>query len=221
MEINTLIDHTYLKAFGTKKDIATLIEEAREHAFKSVCVNPVHVPYCAEKLNDSDVLVCTVIGFPLGANTTEVKVYETLNALQNGADEIDMVANIGKIKEHDYDYVLSEVNQVKSACKDHTLKVIIETCYLTDEEIAAVSEVLNGSNADFVKTSTGFGTAGAKVEHVKIMHDHASDKKIKAAGGVRTPEDVHAMVDAGASRIGTSRGVSLVGGKDSSENGGY
>lgn len=220
MEINKLIDHTYLKAFGTKEEIDTLIREAKEHDLKSVCVNPVHAAYCADELSDSDVLVCTVIGFPLGANTTETKVYETLNSLQNGADEIDMVANIGKIKEHDYDYVLDEVNQVKSACRDHTLKVIIETCYLTDEEIAEVSETIGESHADFIKTSTGFGTAGAKVEHVKIMSEHGKGKQIKAAGGVRTPEDVQAMVDAGASRIGTSRGVSLVSGEHS-ENGGY
>ncbi len=219
MEINKLIDHTYLKAFGTKEEIDTLIREAKEHDFKSVCVNPVHAAYCADELSDTDVLVCTVIGFPLGANTTEVKVYETLNALQNGADEIDMVANIGKIKEHDYDYILDEVNQVKSACKDHTLKVIIETCYLTDGEISEVSDTIGESHADFIKTSTGFGTAGAKVEHVKVMSEHGNGKQIKAAGGVRTPEDVQAMVDAGASRIGTSRGVSLVSDKHSGDGG--
>lgn len=213
MKINKLIDHTYLKAFGTKTEIDTLLEEAKEHDFKSVCVNPSWVSYCSSKLKDTDVLVCTVVGFPLGANTIETKVFETLNAISNGADEIDVVLNIGKVKEHDYDYIYREIKQVKDACKDITLKVILETCYLTKEEIKLSSEACIKAGADFVKTSTGFGTGGALVEDVKIMKDVAKDKEVKASGGVRSIEDVEKMVEAGASRIGTSSGVKLVSGQ--------
>ena len=213
MKINKLIDHTYLKAFGTKTEIDTLLEEAKEHDFKSVCVNPSWVRYCAEDLTGTDVLVCTVIGFPLGANTVETKVFETLNAVSNGADEIDVVLNIGKVKEQDFDYIYDEIKQVKEACKGNTLKVILETCYLTKEEIRLASEACIKAGAEFVKTSTGFGTGGALVEDVKIMKDVAKDKEVKASGGVRSLEDVEKMVEAGATRIGTSSGVKLVQGE--------
>lgn len=217
MELNKLIDHTYLKAFGTKTEIDKLLKEAKQHHFKSVCVNPTFVKYCNEKLAESDVLVCTVIGFPLGANTVETKVFETLNAVSNGADEIDMVINIGKFKEGDYQYIEDEINQVCKAAMDHTVKVIVEICYLTDEEIKKVSEIVGRTNAHFIKTSTGFGTGGATVEAVKIMKKHVGDKEIKAAGGVKTPEDLKAMVKAGATRIGTSNGVKLMNDEEGSE----
>lgn len=210
MEINKLIDHTYLKAFGTKKDIDKLLEEAKEHNFKSVCVNPAHVKYCAESLQGTEVLTCTVIGFPLGANTIETKVFETLNAISNGADEIDMVINIGKFKDKDYDYIEDEINQVCHAAMGKTVKVIVEMCYLDDEEIKTVSQIVGKTNATFIKTSTGFGTSGATKEAVKIMKDNVAGKEVKAAGGVRTIEDLKAMVEAGATRIGTSNGVSLM-----------
>ncbi len=205
-----MIDHTYLKAFGTNEEIDTLLKEAKEFDFKSVCVNPFWVKKAYEALKGTDVLVCTVIGFPLGANTKETKVYETLNAIENGADEIDMVLNVGMVKEGNYEYIYEEVKALKEACKDLTLKVILETCYLTKEEIRLSSEACMRANADFVKTSTGFGTGGALVEDVKIMKEVAKDKQVKASGGVRNITDVKNMVEAGATRIGTSSGVKLV-----------
>ena len=213
MKLNKMIDHTYLKAFGTKEDIDKLLDEAKEYDFKSVCVNPTWVGYANDALKESDVLVCTVIGFPLGANTTETKVFETLNAISHGADEIDMVLNIGKVKEGNFDFIEEEVRQVKQACQDLTLKVILETCYLTKDEIRLSSEACIKAGADFVKTSTGFGTGGALVEDVKIMKDVAKEKEVKASGGVRSAEDVEKMVEAGATRIGTSSGVKLVQGQ--------
>lgn len=213
MNLNKMIDHTYLKAFGTKKDIDVLLSEAKEYDFKSVCVNPSWVSHAVKELTDSDVLVCTVIGFPLGANTTETKVFETKDALQNGADEIDMVLNIGKVKEQDFDYVQKEIKAVKDVCKNNTLKVILETCYLTNDEIQKASQAAINAGADFVKTSTGFGTDGATIEAVKIMKAVARDKEVKASGGVRSAEDVKKMVEAGATRIGTSSGVKLMQGQ--------
>ena len=210
MEINKLIDHTYLKAFGTKKEIDQLLEEAKKYNFKSVCVNPTHVKYCSEQLAGSEVLTCTVIGFPLGANTVETKVFETLNAISNGADEIDMVINIGKFKEKEYDYIENEINQVVKAAMGKTVKVIVEICYLDEEEIKKVSEIVGKTNANFIKTSTGFGTSGATKEAVKVMKDNVFGKEVKAAGGVRTKEDLVNMVEAGATRIGTSNGVTLM-----------
>jgi deoxyribose-phosphate aldolase len=217
MEYNKLIDHTYLKAFGTKDDIKKLIEEAKTYGFKSVCINPVHVPYASEQLADSEVLVCTVIGFPLGANTTETKVFETLNAVKNGADEIDMVINIGKLKEKDYDYIEKEVNEVCRAAGDKLVKVIVEICYLDNDEIKKISEVIGKTEAEFIKTSTGFGTGGATVEAVKIMKDNVNGKEVNAAGGVRSKEDLEAMVEAGATRIGASSGVAIMKGLEGSD----
>ncbi len=208
-----MIDHTYLKAFGTQKDIDVLLSEAKEYDFKSVCVNPTWVTHAAKELKESDVLVCTVIGFPLGANTTETKVFETKDALEKGADEIDMVLNVGKVKEHDFDYIQQEIKAVKDACKNNTLKVILETCYLTNDEIQKASEAAINAGADFVKTSTGFGTDGATIEAVKIMKAVAKEKEVKASGGVRSAEDVQKMVEAGATRIGTSSGVKLMQGQ--------
>ena len=158
-------------------------------------------------------LVCTVIGFPLGANTIATKVYETKDAVKNGADEIDMVLNIGKAKEQDFEYIYREVRSVREACPNKTLKVILETCYLTKEEIRLASVASINAKADFVKTSTGFGTGGATVEDVLIMKDVAKDKEVKASGGVRSKEDLENMIKAGATRIGTSSGISLVKGE--------
>ena len=210
MNVNKLIDHTYLKAMGTKKEIEKLCEEARLYNFKSVCVNPTWVKYAHELLEGSEVLVCTVIGFPLGANTPEVKAFETLDAIKNGADEIDMVINVGELIGGNYDYVLEEIKKVRSACEGKTLKVIIETCYLTDELVEKASELTFKAGADFVKTSTGFGTGGALKHHIEIMRRYAQDKGVKASGGVRTYEEVQVMVEAGANRIGTSNGVTIM-----------
>ncbi|QWC00660.1 deoxyribose-phosphate aldolase [Mycoplasmatota bacterium] len=217
MEVNKLIDHTYLKAFGTNKDINKLIEEAKEYHFKSVCINPTYVAYAAEELKESDVLVCTVIGFPLGANTLETKVFETLNAVKNGADEIDMVINIGEFKNKNYDYIEKEINEVCRAAGDKLVKVIVEVCYLDNDEIKKVSEIVGKTNADFIKTSTGFGTGGATPEAVKIMKDHVNGKEVKAAGGVRSKEDLEAMVEAGATRIGASSGVQIMNDQEGSD----
>jgi len=208
-----LIDHTYLKAFGTEKEINKLIEEAIEYDFKSVCVNPFWVEHSSKLLENSDVLVCTVIGFPLGANTISTKVFETLDAVKNGADEIDMVLNIGRVKAQDFEYIYEEVKAVREACPDKTLKVILETCYLTKEEIRLASVASIKAQADFVKTSTGFGTNGATVEDVIIMKKVAKTKEVKASGGVRSKEDLEKMINAGATRIGTSSGISLVKGE--------
>lgn len=208
--MNKLIDHTYLKAIGRKEDIFKLCNEAKEFNFKSVCVNPTWVSYAKELLKGSDVLVCTVIGFPLGANTKEVKAFETLDAIKNGADEVDMVINIGAMLDGEYDIVLDEIKAVRKAAVGKTLKVIIETCYLNKEQIKKASELTFEAHADFVKTSTGFGTGGALVEDVKIMSQVANGKGVKASGGVKTYEDALKMVEAGATRIGTSNGIAIV-----------
>lgn len=210
MQVNQLIDHTYLKAFGTTKELDQLIIEAKEYQFKSVCVNPYWVAYAHEKLQKSGVLVCTVIGFPLGQNTTETKVFETLNAVSNGADEIDMVINVAALKMGHFDYIKSEIDQIVKAGNGRTVKCIIETCYLTKEEIAKVSEIVATTKANFIKTSTGFGTGGATIEDVKIMKEHGHGKEVKASGGVRNKTDFEAMVEAGATRIGTSNGVQIM-----------
>ncbi len=210
MKINEYIDHTYLKPVGTRQEIDKLLAEAIAHQFKSVCVQPVFVDYCKRQLAGSGVLVCTVIGFPLGQNTLATKVFETLDAIQNGADEIDMVINIGEVKAGNYAYIAEEVSEIAKAAKGHCLKVIIETCYLTDEEIMLVSQAIAKTPAVFLKTSTGFGPAGATPEHVKLMKAHGGGKQVKAAGGVRTLADFEKMVAAGATRIGTSNGVSLM-----------
>ncbi len=218
MEIARMIDHTYLKPFGTKQEIDRLLEEAIEHEFKSVCVHPLWVSYCAESLKKTDVLVCTVVGFPLGASTTSTKVFETRDALKNGAHEVDMVQNIAWAKEGQFDLIEKEVRAIKEECERRTLKVILETCYLTDEEIRLATEAAVKGGADFVKTSTGFGTGGAEVGHVRIMKEAAGDKEVKASGGVKTREDFENMVEAGATRIGTSSGVQLVKGETSKED---
>lgn len=209
--MNKYIDHTLLKADATKDQIKLLCDEAIKHNFKAVCVNPSFVSYCKELLKDSDVLVCTVVGFPLGATTSKTKAFETVEAIENGADEIDMVINIGRLKDQDYDYVLEDIKAVRKASGNKVLKVIIETALLSESEIKKVSELCLLANVDFVKTSTGFSTRGATLEDVKLIKSVVKDEAlIKAAGGVRSPEDLARMIEAGANRIGTSSGVSLV-----------
>lgn len=209
--MNKTIDHTLLKQNATKQQIITLCEEARTYDFASVCVNPTWVKTCAELLDGSDVKVCTVIGFPLGATTTAVKVFETKNAIENGATEIDMVLNIGALKDKHMSLVTEDIHAVKEAAGKNIVKVIIETCLLSDDEKILACKAVVDAKADFVKTSTGFSTAGATVEDVKLMKSVVgSQALVKAAGGVRTYEDLIAMIEAGADRIGTSAGVQLL-----------
>ena len=216
MEINKLIDHTLLKQDATEAQILNLCAEAKEYDFMSVCVNPSYVKTAFEALKGSDVLVCTVVGFPLGMTTTQTKVFEAKEAISNGAREIDMVIHVGALKEGKYDYVRDEIKAIKDAVGDLVLKVIIETALLTNDEIAKASELVVAAGADFVKTSTGFSTRGATVEDVKIMKGTVKDAiEIKAAGGVRSIEDLKEMVAAGATRIGTSGGIKLMQGAKS------
>ena len=211
MNYNKLIDHTVLKADTPLETIKRICDEAMEYGFASVCINPCHVAYCADYLKDSDVNVCTVIGFPLGANTSAVKAFETKDAIANGADEIDMVMNIGALKDKNYDLVRDDVKAVVEAANGTLVKVILETCLLTEDEIKKACELCVEAKADYVKTSTGFSTRGATIEDVRIMKEAVHGKaKVKAAGGVRTPEDMVKIVAAGADRIGTSAGCSLV-----------
>lgn len=211
MQLSKYIDHTLLKADASKQAIINLCNEAKEYNFKSVCVNTCNIELCKKQLEGSDVLVCCVIGFPLGAMTTAAKVFETRSAIELGADEVDMVINIGRLKDRDYDYVTDEIRQIKKACKDKTLKVIIETCLLTDEEKIEACKCVLEAKADFVKTSTGFSTGGATFEDVKLMKDVVKDNcLIKAAGGVKTKDDFLKMIELGANRIGTSSGTKLI-----------
>ena len=211
LELNKYIDHTKLGANVSKTQIDQLIEEAKKYNFKSICVNPIWVKYAKEQLKGTDVLVCTVIGFPHGTHTAIVKTQETLDAVINGADEIDMVINVSALKSGDYETILDEIRGVVVSAGDLVVKVIIETCYLTNEEIVKACELSVEAGAAFVKTSTGFGTAGATVEHVTLMKKTVKDEAlVKASGGVRTYEDAIKMINAGASRIGTSNGVDIV-----------
>lgn len=211
MNYNRYIDHTLLKQDASIEQIEKLCKEAIEHDFFSVCINPWYIPACKKFLTGSNVKVCTVIGFPLGSMTTEAKVYETKDAIAKGADEIDMVLNISQLKAKNLDYVVDEINKIKAECPNNILKVIIETCLLSEEEKINACKCVSQSNADFIKTSTGFGTGGATVADVKLLRQHtSSNKKVKAAGGVRTHQDLVDMVNAGAERIGTSRGVDLI-----------
>ncbi len=211
MKLNKYIDHTKLGANVSKAQIDQLIEEAKTYDFKSVCINPIWVKYAKHKLKKTDVLVCTVIGFPHGTHHKLVKAYETLEAVNDGADEIDMVINVSALKAKDYHLILDEIKGVVENADGRVVKVIIETCYLTNEEIVKVCELAVEAKASFVKTSTGFGTGGATVEHVKLMKETVKDKAlVKASGGVRTFEDAQKMIEAGASRIGTSNGVDIV-----------
>lgn len=215
MNLAKYIDHTALKPETTTAQIEQLAQEAREYGFMSVCVNPTHVKYAHALLEDTDVLVCTVIGFPLGANTPAVKAFETKDAIANGAGEVDMVINIGAAKSGNFDLVREDIKAVVDAAGDVTTKVIIETSLLTDEEKVKVCEIAKEVGADFVKTSTGFSTGGATVADMKLMRETVGpDMGVKASGGVRSYEDVKAMIDAGATRIGASAGVQILKGEE-------
>lgn len=210
-EIAAMIDHTLLKAFATREQIKDLCREAAEYHFASVCVNPCHVAYAAELLKNTGVKICTVIGFPLGANTPEVKAFETRDAIANGAQECDMVINIGAMKDGNIALVERDIHSVVKAAVGVTVKVIIETCYLTDEEKKLACQAAARAGADYVKTSTGFGTGGATPHDVALMRSSIPKKmKVKASGGIRTYADAQAAVEAGASRIGASAGIDIV-----------
>lgn len=216
MNINEHIEHTLLKQDAKLEDFMKLFDEAKKYKFLGVCVNPLYVKLAKESLKDSNVKVVTVIGFPLGANKTEVKAFETTQAVNDGADEIDMVINVSKLKDKDYDFIVNDIKTVKKACKDKPLKVILETDLLTKDEIKKACELCVEAKADFVKTSTGFvkGGVGAKAEDVKLMFDTVSPYglKVKASGGIRDKEAALKMLEAGAERLGTSSGVKIVAG---------
>jgi len=209
-----MIDHTLLKAEATKEQIETLCAEAKQFNFASVCVNPTWVKRSSELLQGTDVLVCTVIGFPLGANTPAVKAFEAKDAIANGAKEVDMVINIGALKDKNYELVQADIAAVVEAAKDSALvKVIIESCLLTDEEKVKACELAVAAGADYVKTSTGFSTGGATAEDIALMRKTVGpDLGVKASGGVRSLEDMKKMVEAGATRIGASSGVAIMNG---------
>lgn len=212
MDYAKMIDHTILKADATVEQVEALCGEAMEYGFASVCVNSSFVPFCAEMLADSDVKVCTVVGFPLGAMSTAGKVMETRQAILDGADEIDMVVHVGMIKSGDWDYVESDIQEVVDVAKGKAaVKVIIETCLLTDEEKVRVCQISRDAGADFVKTSTGFSTGGATAEDVALMRKTVGPEMgVKASGGVRTLAAAEAMVQVGATRIGTSSGIAII-----------
>ena len=211
MGLNKYIDHTILKATASSADVQKLCEEAIEHEFYSVCVNGCYVADAKHLLQGTDVKVAAVVGFPLGAMTTASKVFEAKEAIENGASEIDMVINVAKLKDGEFDYVENEIRLIKEAIGNNVLKVIIETCYLTDEEKVKACELSLVAKADFVKTSTGFGTGGATYEDVKLMKSVVGNNaKVKASGGVRDKETAQKYVDLGAERLGTSSGIEIV-----------
>lgn len=213
--LNKYVEHTLLKQDARKADLIKLFEEAKEYKFLGVCVNPCYVKLAKENLKDTDVKVVTVIGFPLGANTTETKIFETIQAVKDGADEIDMVINVTKVKDRETGFLVEEIKLIKSACGGKNLKVIIETDLLTKDEIKYACECAIQGGADFVKTSTGFvkGGVGAKAEDVELMYNtvHSYGLQVKASGGIRDKESALAMIKAGATRLGTSSGVKIVG----------
>lgn len=212
--MNSYIDYTNVKAYATKEDIKKLCEEAKENHFATVCVNPCYVELAASLLKDSTVLVGTVIGFPLGANTTMTKSYEAISAIEAGADEIDMVINIGALKDKDYEYVKNEIEEIRDSIDGHTLKAIIETCYLTEEEIIKMTEICNQTFVHFIKTSTGFGSRGASVEDVDLINKYKNDVlEIKASGGIDTYKKANSYIEKGVTRIGTSHGAEIMKGE--------
>lgn len=211
MKLNKYIDHTLLKPDASQEQIETLIEEAKKYDFASVCVNPTWVNFAAQALKATDVKVCTVIGFPLGANTPELKAFETSDAIQNGANEVDMVINIGALKSRNFDLVERDIRAVVEAAKGTLVKVIIETCLLTDDEKVKACQIAQKAGADFVKTSTGFSTGGATVADVALMRKTVGpDMGVKASGGARSYEDALAFIKAGATRIGASSSVAIM-----------
>ncbi|WP_029035904.1 deoxyribose-phosphate aldolase [Salinimicrobium xinjiangense] len=211
MEINKYIDHTILKATATEEDIIELCKEALEYEFFSVCVNSGYVSLAKKNLEGSQVKVCTVVGFPLGAMSTAAKVFEASKALEDGAEEFDMVVNIGELKSKNFSKVEEDIAAVKHAVDRKVLKVIIETCYLTPEEIVEASELAVKAGADYVKTSTGFGNDGARLENIELMKKAVNGKaKLKASGGIKNLDTALSFIEAGVERIGTSSGVSIV-----------
>ena len=211
MELNKFIDHTNLNNTATLKDIEKLCNEAIKYKFASVCVYPYYVPLCKSLLKDTNISVCTVVGFPSGLSTKETKAFEAINAVSNGADEIDMVINISALKNKDYDYVKEEIEEIRDSIDGKILKVIIETCLLTDKEIVKMTEICNETFVNFIKTSTGFSKYGARVEDIELIMENKSDLlEIKASGGIRNIKDMESMINAGATRIGTSSGVEIM-----------
>lgn len=204
------IDHTLLKAFSTWSQIQKIAEEAIQYKTASICIPPSFIKRVHDKYGDA-VRICTVVGFPLGYCVTEAKVLEAKRAIEDGAEEVDMVINIGDAKDHNYQAIEEEIRALREACGDKILKVIIETCYLTDEEKIEICKCVTNAKADFIKTSTGFGTGGATIEDVKLFKENVGpDVKIKAAGGMKVREDLFAFLEAGAERLGTSSGISLL-----------
>lgn len=212
LDIAKTIDHTLLKPDASSSEIEKLCIEAANYKFKAVCVNPTHVELCSKLLKETDVRIATVVGFPLGASTSETKTFEAMDAIKNGADEIDMVINIGALKEGNYEVVESDIKSVVDASKDKAIvKVIIETCLLTDDEKRKACEISKSAGAHFVKTSTGFSTGGATFEDVVLMKSVVGDTlEVKASGGVRDRETAMKMIEAGATRIGTSSGIKII-----------
>jgi len=218
-ELAPYLDHTLLKPNTTRAQIEKLCAEAAEHQFATVCVNGSRVELAHSLLEGSDVQVCTVVGFPLGAMEADVKRYETEAAVDAGAGEIDMVMNIGRFQDGEQEYIVREIRDVVEAADDRVVKVILETCLLSNEEIAQACKLVVQAQAHFVKTSTGFGNAGATLEHVKLMRETVGQfAGVKAAGGVRNDEDARTMIEAGATRIGTSNGVTIVSGETASQS---
>lgn len=214
MNIAKMIDHTILNPDASLEDIKRICKEAKEYGFASVCINPNYVSLAKEELKGSDVKVCTVIGFPLGANTVSTKAYEAKEAVINGADEIDMVQNVTMAKEHNWDYIEKEVKAVKDAIDGRLLKVILETCFLSKDEIKESSLAAIRGGADFVKTSTGFGKGGAKAEDIEIMRKAVGlNKGVKASGGIHNYQEAKAMIEAGANRIGASKSIEIIKGE--------
>lgn len=223
MNVNKMIDHTLLKPEATEEALLTLIAEAKKYEFASVCVNPYWVALASKELAGTSVEVCTVIGFPLGANTTATKAFETENAINNGATEVDMVINVGALKSGDEETVVKDIEEVVKAAKGKALvKVILENSLLTDREIVTASKLSVQAGADYVKTSTGFSTGGATIKDVALMRKTVGpDIGVKASGGVRTAEDAKAMIHAGASRVGASSSVTIVDETIKDSTGGY
>jgi len=211
LELNKYIDHTNLNAYATKNDIKKLCEEAKKYEFKSVCVNPCNISLAKEYLKSSNVKICTVVGFPLGANSITIKSMEASEAITAGATEIDMVINIGRLKDKDYDYIKYEIAKIRGITRDKILKIIVETCYLNLDEIKIMTEICNELKVDFIKTSTGFGSRGAIIKDIDIMNLNKKGKlEIKASGGIRDYNTAKEMIEHGATRIGTSNGIKIM-----------
>ena len=211
MEIGKYIDHTNLKMDAKEEDIAKLCHEAIEYGFETVCVHPYYVALAKDLLKDTNVGVCTVVGFPLGMNTPKVKAFEAIDAIENGADEIDMVINVGALKDKDYNYVKDEIEEIRDSIDGKTLKVIIETSLLTEEEIIKMTEICNETFVNFIKTNTGFANRGVTPEDVELINKHKNELlEIKASGGIKTFKQMNELIEKGATRIGTSQSVEIV-----------